>query len=75
VTPFLHEGPKGASATSDAHDPSARFAHTPQRDSAVIGLQANTAIADGAQISFRYDGEFGGGSDNHAVTAGVHLSW
>jgi fibronectin-binding autotransporter adhesin len=47
----------------------------PQCDSAVIGLQANTLVADGAQIYFRYDGELGGGSDNHAFTAGVRLTW
>jgi hypothetical protein len=41
----------------------------------VIGLQANTAIADGAKIFFRYDGELGGGSDNHAFTAGVRLTF
>ena len=51
------------------------YGATPQRDSAVIGLQANTAIADGAKIFFRYDGELGGGSDNHAFTAGVRLTW
>ena len=51
------------------------YGATPQRDSAVIGLQANTLVADGAKLFFRYDGELGGGSDNHAVTAGVRLTW
>jgi outer membrane autotransporter protein len=51
------------------------YGATPQRDSAVIGLQANTLVADGAQIYFRYDGELGSGSDNHAFTAGVRLTW
>ncbi len=51
------------------------YGATPQRDSAVIGLQARTLVADGAQIYARYDGELGGGSDNHAFTAGVRLTW
>jgi fibronectin-binding autotransporter adhesin len=63
---------------SFAGAPSAAFTvygATPQRDSAVIGLQANTLVADGAQIYARYDGELGSGSDNHAFTAGVRLTW
>ncbi|WP_421995168.1 beta strand repeat-containing protein [Reyranella sp.] len=51
------------------------YGATPQRDSAVIGLQAQTLVADGARLYVRYDGELGGGSDNHAFTAGLRLTW
>ena len=49
------------------------YGATPQRDSAVIGLQAQTFVADGVQVYARCDGALGGGSDNHALTAGVRL--
>jgi outer membrane autotransporter protein len=51
------------------------YGATPQRNSAVVGLQATTAIAQAAQLYLRYDGEIGFGTDNHAVNLGVRLSW
>ena len=47
----------------------------PQRDAAVIGLGASTAVGDGASLFFRYDGEVGAGTDSHALSAGFRLSW
>ena len=41
----------------------------------MIGVQAKTFVIDGAQIYLRFDGELGGGSDNHALSAGVRLSF
>ena len=58
--------------------PSAAFtvyAATPQRDSAVIGFAASTAVADATQIYLRYDGTVGGGTDNHVLNLGVRFSW
>jgi outer membrane autotransporter protein len=51
------------------------YGATPQRDSAVIGLRASSYVADATQLYFRYDGELGGGSDNHVFNVGVRLSW
>ena len=51
------------------------FGATPQRDSAVIGLTADAAIAGATRLYFRYEGEVGGTTDNHALTAGLRLSW
>jgi fibronectin-binding autotransporter adhesin len=51
------------------------FGATPQRDAAVIGLAASTAIAASTSLYIRYDGEVGGGTDNHALTAGFRMSW
>ena len=51
------------------------FGATPQRDSAIVGLQASTTIADGTQVYLRYDGGVGGGTDNHALNVGVRFSW
>ena len=48
---------------------------TPARDAAVIGLQAATTIDAAMQVYLRYDGEVGGGTDNHAVNLGVRFSW
>ncbi|MDP1966386.1 MAG: autotransporter domain-containing protein, partial [Reyranella sp.] len=47
----------------------------PQRDGAVIGLAANTAIAQSTSIYLRYDGELGTGTDNHVLSAGLRMSW
>ena len=51
------------------------YGATPQRDAAVVGFQASTTIADATQIYLRYDGEVGGGTDNHALNLGVRMSW
>jgi outer membrane autotransporter protein len=48
---------------------------TPRRDSAVLGLGATAALARATRLYFRYEGEMGGGTDNHALTAGLRLSW
>ena len=58
--------------------PSAAFTvygATPQRDAAVIGFSAATSIADATQLYLRYDGEIGAGTDNHALSLGVRISW
>jgi outer membrane autotransporter protein len=51
------------------------FGATPQRDSAVLGLGASADIDDATELYARYDGEVGGGTDNHAFTAGLRLTW
>lgn len=77
---WLHEYADTARpiTTAFAGAPSAAFTvwgATPQRDSAVIGFSAATAVASNAQLYLRYDGEVGGGTDNHALNLGVRLSW
>ena len=46
-----------------------------QRDAAVIGFQAGTTVADGAQIYVRYDGDIGASASNHALSAGLRLAF
>ena len=73
---FAYTGRPITAAFSGA--PSAAFtvyAATPQRDSAVIGFSASTAVADATQIYLRYDGAVGGGTDNHMLNVGVRFSW
>jgi fibronectin-binding autotransporter adhesin len=48
---------------------------TPQRDSVVIGFSAATKIADNTSLFVSYDGEVGGGTNNHALRAGFRLTW
>jgi uncharacterized protein with beta-barrel porin domain len=48
---------------------------TPQRDAAVFGFLASTAITEVSQVYLRYQGEVGSGSDNHALNVGVRLTW
>ena len=63
---------------SFAGAPSASFTvygATPTRDAAIVGFSAMTNIATATQLYLRYDGELGSGTDNHALTAGLRMSW
>jgi uncharacterized protein with beta-barrel porin domain len=51
------------------------YGASPVRDSAVLGFFASTAIAEATSIYLRYDGQVGGGTDNHALNIGVHMTW
>jgi uncharacterized protein with beta-barrel porin domain len=51
------------------------FGATPLRNSAVVGFSATTAIAASTSLYLRYDGEIASGTDNHALTAGLRMSW
>ena len=51
------------------------YGATPQRDAAVIGFQASSRVADNASVYLRYDGDIGSGTDNHALSVGLRLSW
>ena len=51
------------------------FGAAPQRDAAALGFAASTAIAENTSIYFRYDGDVGTGTDNHAFSAGLRMTW
>ena len=51
------------------------FGATPLRNAAVVGFPATTTIAAATQIYLRYDGEVATGTDNHALTVGLRMSW
>ncbi|KAF0105072.1 MAG: outer membrane autotransporter barrel domain-containing protein [Rhodospirillaceae bacterium] len=51
------------------------FGAAPQRNAAVIGLAASTAIAASTSLYLRYDGDVGTGTDNHSLSAGFRMSW
>jgi autotransporter-associated beta strand protein len=51
------------------------FGATPQRDSAAIGFSLRALVSDATEFYARYDGEVGGGTDNHAITAGLRVRW
>ncbi len=67
--------PMTASLAGAPGTPFTVFGATPQRDSAAIGLSAKAHIAETTEFYARYDGEVGGGSDNHAFTAGLRMTW
>ena len=48
---------------------------SPQRDGAVIGLSANTAVAEATSVYLRYEGNISGQDNMHAITGGVRMSW
>ncbi len=60
----------GAPAT-----PFTTFGVAPQRDGVVLGLSANTAIAEATSIYLRYEGDISGQDSAHALTAGVRMTW
>ena len=47
----------------------------PARDAALLAFSASTAIAEATSIYARYDGEVGGGTSAHAITAGFRMNW
>jgi outer membrane autotransporter protein len=51
------------------------YGATPTRDAAIVGFAATTSIAAATQLYLRYDGELASGTDNHALTAGLRMSW
>ena len=51
------------------------FGATPQRDTAALGFSAKSHIAESTELYARYDGEVGGGTSNHALTAGLRMTW
>jgi outer membrane autotransporter protein len=48
---------------------------TGPRDGVVLGLAANTAIAQGTSLYLRYDGDLAGANTNHVLPAGVRMVW
>jgi autotransporter-associated beta strand protein len=51
------------------------YGATPSRDAAIVGFSAKTRITDAMQLYLRYDGQLGGGTDNHALNVGLRMSW
>jgi len=41
----------------------------------VLGLAANTAIAEATSIYLRYEGDISGQDSAHAITGGVRMTW
>ena len=48
---------------------------SPQRDGVVLGLSANTAIAEATSLYLRYEGNIAGQDSAQAITAGVRMTW
>jgi outer membrane autotransporter protein len=55
--------------------PFTTYGVAPQRDGVVMGLAANTAVADATSIYLRYEGEVSGQDNAHAFTAGFRMTW
>ena len=55
--------------------PFTTFGVAPQRDGVVLGLSANTAIAEATSVYLRYEGDISGQDSAHALTAGVRMTW
>lgn len=55
--------------------PFTTFGLSSQRDGVVLGLAANTAIAQATSIYLRYEGNVSGQDNAHALTAGLRMTW
>jgi outer membrane autotransporter protein/filamentous hemagglutinin family protein len=55
--------------------PFTTFGVSPQRDGVVLGLVANTAIAEATSVYLRYEGDISGQDNSHALTVGVRMTW
>src|SRR6185312_5053492 len=51
------------------------FGAVAPRDGVVLGLGANTNVAERTSVYLRYDGDFAGGNTNHVLSAGVRYVW
>ena len=51
------------------------FGVAPQRDGVVLGLAANSVIADATSVYLRYEGDISGQDSSHAITAGLRMTW
>ncbi|MCF8533674.1 MAG: autotransporter-associated beta strand repeat-containing protein [Reyranella sp.] len=51
------------------------FGAAPTRDAAALAFAADTAIGERSSIYLRYDGEVGTGTDSHAFSAGLRMTW
>ena len=55
--------------------PFTTFGVSPQRDGVVLGLSANTAIAEETSVYLRYESDISGQDSAHAITAGLRMTW
>ncbi|WP_422003487.1 autotransporter domain-containing protein [Reyranella sp.] len=55
--------------------PFTTYGISPTRDGVVIGLGANTAIAEATRAYLRYEGNISGQDSAHALTAGLRMTW
>ena len=70
--------PAGRSRRRSPARPRHRFTvygATPTRDAAIVGFSASDQHRGATQLYLRYDGELASGTDNHALTAGLRMSW
>lgn len=67
--------PVAATLAGAPLSPFTTYGIAPQRDGAVLGFSANTAIADGTSLYLRYEGNLSGQDSTHALTAGVRMTW
>jgi uncharacterized protein with beta-barrel porin domain len=54
---------------------SSTYGVSPQRDGALLGLSADTAIAESTNLFLRYEGTLSGQDSSHALTAGLRITW
>jgi uncharacterized protein with beta-barrel porin domain len=55
--------------------PFTTFGVSPQRDGVLLGVSANTAVADATSLYLRYEGIVSGQDSQHALTGGVRMTW
>ena len=55
--------------------PFTTYGISPTRDGVLLGLGANTAIAEATSIYLRYEGTIAGQDSTQAVTAGFRMTW
>jgi outer membrane autotransporter protein len=55
--------------------PFTTFGVSPQRDGVLLGLSANTDVADATSLYLKYEGTLSGQDSAHAMTVGVRVIW
>ncbi len=55
--------------------PFTTFGAAPQRDGVVLGINATANIGERTNLFLRYEGEFQGIDNSHALSAGIRFTW
>ena len=67
--------PVSASFAGASAVPFTTYGVSPTRDGVLLGLSANTDVADATSLYLKYEGTISGQDSAHAMTVGVRVIW
>lgn len=67
--------PMTATLAGEPAMPFTTWGVVPQRDGVVLGIGANTGIAEATSVYLRHEGNISSQDSAHAITAGLRMMW